>query len=327
MTGKKTKPLATKVVMALIMLGMLPLLVLLNISGSNSMFPVAADLEMTAAPVTQKSPRRFALLTEPRCLNATPFVLMNALEMLPEDINVVLNHGQGNMECVQQWIQETPVLFQANSTGRLVHRIDSHMDVGKNYRIPHHYGTHWYSVMFTNISFWQSLRLYGDNVLVIQSDTLICSNRTPPWNAHYIGGISYGNPMAKWAVNETNTHHLNGGLSIRSLDWMIDCLANYTGNKLAEDAVFNNCDYGNVTIGDAMEFASDNGRTMCFDWNGKRLCPWGVHKPWALAVGRGPPIRELVAYCPDIQRLADLLEAGGSQRNLSGKFCWGARCV
>lgn len=171
--------------------------------------------------------------------------------------------------------------------------------------------------------------------------------------AKYIGGISEGRPTGQWRLNETNTHHLNGGLSIRSLDRIISCLQNYTGRQLAEDAVFNTCNYGNVTIGDAMAFASDNGKTMCFDGpDGDRKCPRvsdgdvkvnagvmvvvivsltcfqryqkGVHKPWTMGIGRGPPIRELIAYCPDIQVLANLLRRN---ENLTGKYCWGSRCV
>jgi len=259
-------------------------------------------------------------MTEPRCLNATPFVLTNALEML--SIPVVLLHGQDNIECVEQWITKNPVLFQANKEGRFVHHVDNHITAKSV--IHHHYFNYWLSVMFTNISFWESLRVYGDTVLTIQTDTLICSNRTPNWNVNYIGGISHGRPKDKWDVNDTNTFHLNGGLSIRRLDWMVSCLMNYSGGKDAEDAVFNTCNLGDVKVGDAMEFASDSGHTMCFDWRGSRVCPWGVHKPWSLGVGRGPTIRELVAYCPDIEKLAELL---GVKENITGKFCMGTLCV
>jgi hypothetical protein len=165
----------------------------------------------------------------------------------------------------------------------------------------------WNNVMYSNITFWESLRSYGDTVLTIQADTLICSTKSPPWQANYLGGISdHSTPP----VNESqmNSQHLNGGLSIRNLDWTISCLKNYTGKPTVEDTLFNRgCSDGakSVSRKDAWAFSSDNGWTMCFDWQGERVCPWGVHKPWTTF---GQPMgsnsyEELVRYCPDIELL------------------------
>lgn len=311
---------------------LISLFVLFRMESSLHTFSEIANAKFTMPASRQDEasrarPRPFALMTEPRCLNATPFVLINALEMLSNDVKVVLLHATENSNCIEQWIYENSILFHANQTGRLLHFVDSHMNLPPNYNIHHHYGSHWLSTMLTNITFWQSMKQFGNVVLTIQADTLICSNHTPDWHANFLGGISAGRPMDKWAVKEINTHHLNGGLSIRNIDWMISCLHDYTGSKnLAEDAVFATCDNGNVTIGQAMAFSSDSGRTMCFDdENGERKCPWGVHKPWTLGIGRGPPIRELVAYCQaDIQKLATLL---GGYENITGRYCFGSRCV
>lgn len=176
-------------------------------SGSINMLPWTSDGgdKAVAPPLPAKQeqeehshPRPFALMSEPRCLNATPFVLQNALEMLSNDVKVVLLHSTGNTNCIEQWIQENPVLFEANKTGRFIHYIETHMNVPKNYIVPHHYGTHRYSTMYTNISFWQGLRQYGNVVPTIQADTLICSNHTPNWSkVHWwhFRGTSYG-PVA-----------------------------------------------------------------------------------------------------------------------------------
>jgi hypothetical protein len=306
---------------------LLSLLLYLNIRGLSTWISVMNEMQIELSPASTSQLKPFALMTEARCLNATPFVLQNAIEMLPENIKVVLLHANENKGCISEFIQENPILNHANSSGRFIHTVDSHIRGEKNYKVPHHYSSHWLSIMYTNATFWKGMKLYGNLVLTIQADTLICSLGFPNWNLNYIGGISYGRPTDKWAVNDTNTLHLNGGLSIRNLDWMISCLEdyNFTNSRLAEDAVFNTCDLGNIKIGEAMAFASDSGHTMCFnDWKGDRICPWGVHKPWVLGVGRGPPIRELVRYCPDIQNHANVL---GRNENVTGEYCIGKRCI
>lgn len=275
-------------------------------------------------------PRMFALMTEPRCIDAVPFVLTNALEMLPQSYPVVYIHANGNAECVKRWLVENPSLAEAAKSGRLVHFVDSHMD--RKIQFSPHARNNWNNVMFTNITFWESLKVYGDTVITIQADTLICSKGDLPshWkNANYLGGPSQARLMQNPSRNETNTYHLNGGLSLRNLDWVVRCLKNYTGKPGGEDTVFNTCEDGAkvASIYDAMSFSSDCGFTMCFNhWNekGRRVCPWGVHKPWNLGRSRGPPIRELVLYCPDIQTLSDKL---GKNENLTAKYCFGTRCM
>lgn len=160
---------------------------------------------------------------------------------------------------------------------------------------------------------------YGNTALTIQADTLICSDHgdhshtnnnytyTPPWNVNFLGGVSWVNDVPP--SNATNKYHLNGGLSIRKLDWVISCLKQKTAENFStpEDDIFCNCTGGveAVSVVDAMAFASDNGHTNCFDWQGHRQCPWGVHKPW---MRRGSGYRELVSYCPDIEILLKLLQ-------------------
>jgi hypothetical protein len=123
-----------------------------------------------------------------------------------------------------------------------------------------------------------------------------------------LGGISWVNDVSP--SNASNTYHLNGGLSIRKLDWVISCLRQRQPEYFSrvEDDIYSDCTGGGdaVSIVDAMAFSSDNGHTMCFSWQGHRHCPWGVHKPWSR--GRGNDYRELVSYCPHIEKLERLLK-------------------
>ena len=71
---------------------------------------------------------------------------------------------------------------------------------------------------------------------------------------------------------------------------------------IVEDAVFNNCTDGRdkASVKDAMAFVSYGGLTKCFDWEGRRQCPWGVQKPLVYTHG---DYKELVEYCPEVVKL------------------------
>lgn len=251
-------------------------------------------------------PAVFAFITEPRCLKAVPFVLENVLRKLPSSFPVVFFYSDHNVVCVERWLNETTVLAQARQSGRLIIEKETTMDPEKK---AIYSASNWNNKLYTNVTFWESLYQYGTTALTFQADSIICANDTsmpytPLWNVNYLGGISWQKNIQP--STSSNTYHLNGGLSIRNLDWVISCLKNTTDFSKPEDDIFCNCKGGaqDVSILDAMEFSSDNGNTKCFTWQGTRRCPWGVHKPW---MQRGNDYNELVDYCPDIEILHRLL--------------------
>uniref|UniRef100_A0A7S3KZM5 DUF5672 domain-containing protein n=1 Tax=Amphora coffeiformis TaxID=265554 RepID=A0A7S3KZM5_9STRA len=322
------KTALARIVCIVLLLASIHLLYLFNLNAGHNELPSLTWLEEwiaqavvteanNSSPANDNSPAVFAFMTEPRCLAAVPFVLKNALDKLPPSFPVVFFHSSHNAKCLERWLNETPALWQAHETGRLIVELESHMDPNakKIYE-----GSNWNNVLFTNITFWEGLRQYGNTALTIQADTLICAdgnssnpyNYTPPWDANYLGGISWVKDVLP--SNASNTNHLNGGLSIRNLDWVISCLQQSKNFSDPEDNLFGNCKGGvnNVSVVDAMSFSSDNGYTMCFDWDGHRQCPWGVHKPWERPSRRRPAqYRELVSYCPDIEKLQVLLRTNG----------------
>jgi hypothetical protein len=264
----------------------------------------------------------FALMTEPRCYAATPFVLDNALTNLPETFKVVVFYSLENEQCMRTFVRNSTILQQAYTKGRLIlrHDIPMHANISGNGR---YNPNSWNNALYSNPSWWESLLPYGEMVLTLQSDTLLCSlaaTEVQPWHrVNLLGGISAQVRYKIWtppdvrtlqASNRTNVYHLNGGLSIRRIPWVASCLRSYRGPPEVEDRVFHNCTNGreSATIVDAMAFASDSGHTLCFDWEGKRKCPWGVHKPWAAIPynHRDEEYEELVQYCPDINKLRDL---------------------
>lgn len=272
------------------------------------------------ADTTSTETKVFAFMTEPRCIASAPFVLENALKNLPSSFPVVLFYSKHNHKCVKQWINQSQLLSVAHQTGRFQIEEQSSMDPkSRNIYSP----TNWNNLLYTSIDFWKYLRKFGNTALTIQSDTLICSDvatknvsyllhrniRTfsPLWEANFLGGVSWTDNVQPSSM--ANTHHLNGGLSVRKLDWVLKCLEDKKSENFTtpEDDIFCNCTGGvhSVSVVDAMNFASDNGHTKCFDWDGSRHCPWGVHKPWKRRWGN---LTELMQYCPDIKTLHQLLQ-------------------
>ncbi len=275
----------------------------------------------------------FALMTEPRCYAATPFVLENALTHLPDTFKVVVFYSLQHDTCMKNFVTNSTVLQQAHAKGRLIlrHDIPMQANIGGARR---YNPKSWNNQLYSDPKWWESLLSYGQVVLTLQSDTLLCSSSAvekQPWHrvVNLLGGISgqargkIGTPPDIATLNashQTNRYHLNGGLSMRRIPWIVSCLKKYKGRPQVEDRLFHHCvveqDHAQnvsdaataTTIFDAMAFASDSGHTLCFDWEGQRQCPWGVHKPWAAIPynHRDAEYEELVQYCPDIRELQNL---------------------
>ena len=94
----------------------------------NDTSTIAPTVMSVRREVNDSTPAVFAFMTEPRCLAAVPFVLKNALDKLPPSFPVVFFHSNHNANCVKRWLNETPALWQAEQTGRLIIALESHMD-------------------------------------------------------------------------------------------------------------------------------------------------------------------------------------------------------
>jgi hypothetical protein len=265
----------------------------------------------------------FVLITEPRCLASTPFVIQNALTKLPGTFKVVLLHSHYNDACVQRWIREHHDLHQAQAIGRLIARIDDEMTPFIEW--VKYKPTSWNTRLYVNDTWWEDLWRYGDSVLTMQSDTIICSSdhTLVPWHTvNWLGGVSFAHNTIQPSPIK-NVYHLNGGFSLRRMDWIIACIRSNRRGAMVEDSLFNSCDLGftkilpnmthntahdirPATIVDAMAFASDCGHTMCVDWEDERICPYGVHKPWLVGEEHTKDYQELLDYCPEITTLRRL---------------------
>jgi len=281
-------------------------------TSNNSYYSVAISTESesktpqpvppTTLPTTvsrSKPAQMFALMTESRCRQSTILVLRNVAKKLASNVPILLYHGEHNAACTTAMVRSDHELASLRQTGRLIIKEDDRIDNGTQL----YDSNNWNNRLYKNVDFWEEVRAYGTYVLTIQHDTLICSDAPPPLKK-FIGGITSPKKKSPGVSPSTNfnRHYLNGGLSVRNVKWVIDCLQDRVA-PIVEDAHYNKCDNGisSVTILEAMSFSSDNGFTNCFDWEGKRRCPWGVHKPWMRAESKD--YKELVEYCPEIESL------------------------
>ena len=229
-----------------------------------------------------------ALMVEPFYkTNAIHFVLENALERLPSDWQVVAYMPPEAKEyfenlCKGTAKQKSSQRFQdACASGRFVHQIMSEStDDGKSI----YDGGHWRNLMFNNITWWETFEAKW--ILGIQTDTIICRRGEPPLKYGYIGGATNPDQTYFKDPNLYFNGHMNGGFSLRNMEWTRKCLESRPGS-VVEDDKFSDCyndgpENDKIRYSEVVAFASDNAWTACQDggW-GSRVCPYGLHKPWA----------------------------------------------
>ena len=149
-------------------------------------------------------------------------------------------------------------------------------------------------------------------ILVFQADTLVCRQLDIPRfeAAHYdyLGSPSlhYNNNQitrVPWENMEKPFRvFLNGGIALHRRQWTLACTRRFQRVLLNEDAKWNECGFKLPTAFDAMSFGSDNGFTMCFTHDGRRICPSVVHKPW-VRYNTINELRELEESCPRLREM------------------------
>lgn len=244
----------------------------------------------TCRPAPPK--KYFFLYSEPRCYAAIPHVIKNALSQY--NYSLVFLYSDENKDCLHSIIKNDPTLQHWFNNERIITVYEKTMDSSH----PIYNPTSWNNKLYTSESFWTSMKKYGNYAITVQSDTLICKNEMPDLDVDFIGGISYISPSPS---SDTFKKMLNGGLSIRNIDWCIKCIRSNTRDHV-EDSLFNKCPRKPVSVVTALSFASDNGTTKCFTWKNKRICPWGVHKPWKSM----KQYKELENNCPGLKTLQSL---------------------
>lgn len=241
-----------------------------------------------------------AVIVEPRRIKSMSTALLSAVNAKNAHFDLfTIAHGQLNGDYAGGMVQNDTTLRSLKKRGKLRFLSLPFEDLGadktaKDPRFAHLTGTvadadlehhDQYSRVLKSQQFWKGFAC--DRILLLQSDTTLCSNANFGLDHfsmyEYIGGH---NSKARQRDYLPGRMHLNGGFSFRNRLGMLRCIeaVNSMTPKmrrafvgLAEDAFFSNCkELEQPTDLRCKEFAIDAGRYKMVE----DFVPFGVHKPW-----------------------------------------------
>jgi len=195
-----------------------------------------------------------AIIVEPREHKALSFVLNNFLENLSDDWNIIIMHGNNNLDYINNIIKTD--LSQYTNRIKL---IDLKVD---NLTIPE------YNKLFYSKEFYDNIPT--ETFLVFQTDTMICENNKDLINNF----LEYDYVGAPWKHAPLENVVGNGGLSLRKKSIMVEKIKICNPETGNEDVFFSStCNNPKKpSANDASLFSNET----IYSNNS-----FGVHKPWA----------------------------------------------
>jgi len=244
--------------------------------------------------------KRVAFLTEPRKHKAFKFVLENFLSVLPEEWYIQINHGTHNIDYLKSIIGQSETISKADSKNRL-----SLYNLGVD-NMTHQDESN----LLRSEKFYDNID--GDLLLKFECDTILCPNseyKISQFEKYdYIGGY-WGSDLCALDNLYPRPRPMNGGLSLRKKDVMIDIIKNYFDDYFKSDKPYSEdyffSEYTAKPIArDVITFSIDNGYIEPLDMK----APFGVHKPWGTtpAKGHGRAYEKIKEICPEVEILKSL---------------------
>jgi hypothetical protein len=196
-----------------------------------------------------------AVIIEPRKHKALSFVLKNFLENLSENWNIIIMHGEKNVDYVNHIINTELMQYKSRIQLQNLHVDNLTIDD--------------YNKLLMSEEFYQSIPT--EIFLIFQTDTMICPSQKEKINDF----LEYDYVGAPWIdSNRTDNVGGNGGLSIRRKSKMLEKLRNCENTKNEyEDKYFSNS-CGNLRF-PPFEKAKEFAVETTYNNNS-----FGVHKPW-----------------------------------------------
>ena len=234
-----------------------------------------------------------AVIVETRKHKALEFVLNNVATNLNDDWGIQIFYGRGNDEYIKN------IITKNNLENRI---FCSKLDVDE---LPHDD----YVKLFSSADFWNTC--LGETILIFQVDSMLCPNSefdiSDFEHFDYIGGY-WGN--TEYPLDEEYPVVMNGGLSIRKKQFMLDIIKNKlkpyleNGGNPCEDYFVSACLENKPATREVRNFVIDNGYISPL--NGK--APFGLHSSWGTnpSKGQGRYYEEIKKVCPEIETLKSL---------------------
>jgi len=255
--------------------------------------------------------KKIAFVSEPRRHKALKFVLENFLSVLPDEWYVQVNHGTHNIDYLKSIIDKSEIISNAKSKNRLLlYNLGVENMTHKNE-----------SDLLRTEKFWDNID--GDLLLKFECDSMLCPNseyKISQFEKYdYIGG--YWGPQLYKPIDDLyptlkpgGAHSppyngpqvlpMNGALSLRNKEVMLDLIRNYfndylaSGKPYSEDYFFSEY-VVKPTTRDVITFAIDNGYISPLDMK----APFGLHKPWT---NKGGAYNDIKKVCKEVKVLDSL---------------------
>ena len=246
--------------------------------------------------------KKVAFISEPRKHRAFKFVLENFLSVLPEEWGIQVNHGTENIDYLKKIIDESKIISESNriSLYNLGVKNMTHKDESDLLRTEKFYD---------NID--------GDLLLKFECDSILCPNseyKISQFEKYdYIGGY-WGSNLYSLDDLYPRSKPMNGGLSLRNKNVMVDLIKKYFDDYLAsektwsEDYFFSEYTEKPLTR-DVITFSIDNGYISPLEMK----APFGLHKPWGTtpSKGHGVAYQDIKRVCPEVEELRSLQGEAG----------------
>ena len=194
-----------------------------------------------------------AVIIEPRKHKALQFVLENFVENLSNQWDIIIFHGNNNLDYITNIINSSTILSNNMNRIKLINLNVDNLSIRN------------YNDLLVSKEFYDDIPT--EVFLIFQTDTLICKNNKDLINRY----IEYDYIGAPWKDKVIG----NGGLSLRRKSKMLEIIENCKYSNQPEDIYFSKaCPeiYRNQpSFEDAKEFSVE---TVYNDIS------FGVHKPW-----------------------------------------------
>jgi len=237
---------------------------------------------------------KVAVIVETRIHPALSFVLNNVASILPIDWKIQIFHGTVNYEFIKDIINKDSIL-----DNRVILTDLGIATVSQEAS----------SKIMLSEALWTECK--GDTILYFEADSMLCPNSKHHISEFehfdYIGGY-WGNIV--YPLNDPYMQVMNGGVSIRKKQFMLDIIKNKlrpyleSGQNPCEDYFVSACVSNRPSVKEVLSFSIDNGYVPPLNME----APFAVHKPWGTSPhkGHGRAYNDIKLVCNEIEILKKL---------------------
>jgi len=218
-----------------------------------------------------------AIIIEPREHKALQLVLENFVENLSNNWNIILFHGNKNINYINDILNNSDILINNKKRITLKNLNVDNLTIKD------------YNNLLVSKEFYNNIPT--EVFLIFQTDSIICKSNKDLINDF----INYDYIGAPWTDKTVG----NGGLSLRKKSKMLEIINNCAYNNQAEDLYFTkacpNISRNIPSFEDAKRFSVE---TVYNDTS------FGVHKPWNYI--KGDYFKNKVLLCDGLDKLKEL---------------------